>query len=144
MSFQFRMEKILDVRVREKQTLQGHYQKAVETFEETATMLYEMLRKKEELEEKQSTYLTQGGNMEAIHQFQRYAAILSQQIDTYQKKVLSDRSKMESAQQELMDKSVDVKKYERLKSRQYEVYKSTLNEVELKTNDELSIFRYHN
>ena len=54
MTYQFRFEKIMIVKEREKEEALSVYNEAVKRFEEAAEKLYESLKKKEDLENYQS------------------------------------------------------------------------------------------
>jgi flagellar FliJ protein len=63
---------------------------------------------------------------------------LQKEIDYYQQAVVRARQQMQYEEQRLTDKNIEVKKYEKLKSREYDKYLDLLNYEDAKVMDEIS------
>ena len=112
MNFHYKFEKILDLREREKDVQMMAYEKAVQAFEEVATELYNLLKKKEELERKQARQIQRGLSVQEIRMQQNFLNSLQRDIDNLQQKVMIARQKMQFEHQKLVQKNIEVKKYE--------------------------------
>lgn len=142
MSFQYSLQKVMEYKDREKNDAQKYYSEAVEQFESVATRLYEALKQKEELIESQALKLQQGLPIAEIQQNEEILAHLQNEINSLQwqtqraRKVMSDREKMS------ITKSIDHKKYEKMKELQYEQYVEDEKREELKFLDEISVQQF--
>lgn len=119
------MSKLLNVRENEKQIAQLAHHQSVEFFEEIATKLYRLLKKKEDAEESYEMSIKQLTSIDKIKEHATYVESLNRQIMQIQEKVKQARNKMESKQLELTDAYVEVKKYEKI--------------IELRKNEQLAI-----
>lgn len=139
MNFHYKFEKILDLREWEKDVQMMAYEKAVQAFEEVATELYNLLKKKEELERKQARQIQRGLSVQEIRMQQNFLNSLQRDIDNLQQKVMIARQKMQFEHQKLVQKNIEVKKYEKIKAKEYEKFLELLNHEDRKLMDELAM-----
>ncbi|MGC4375637.1 flagellar export protein FliJ [Fictibacillus sp. Mic-4] len=144
MAFHFKLEKVLRVKKKEKELLEAEYAQAVQMFEQMANNLYELLKRKEEIEHHSNEQFKSKMVVNDLQNTQRYLLSLTQKIAKAQIQVQKARELMKIAEQQFVSKTIEVKKYEKLKERQMEEYKRTLFIEENKQNDEFSILRYIN
>jgi flagellar protein FliJ len=117
------LTKILDIREKEKKDAQIAYRKSVDIFEEVATELFDLLRKKEAAETSYEEALTSSMYLNFIQDQLAYIETLESKITELQKKVSLARTNMETKQQVLSDAHVETKKFEKI--------------IEFRTNEEL-------
>src|SRR5690554_7219266 len=114
--YTYRFEQVLTIREQEKQQVEVAYKESVRSFEEVATKLYELLKKKEELITFQNDRLEIGATIDEIHHYSTFINSLEQTITDVQKKVMEARAKMNWHEQKLVEKNLEVRKYEDRKS----------------------------
>jgi len=136
--FSYRFEKILSVRTMEKNEAVNSYHQAVRRFEEAAQGLYRLLKEKEELEAEREKRIRDGLSVDRLREFQRYLANLQREIDHYQQLVIRARDKMNEEYRRLVEKNVEVKKYERMKEKDYQMFLQLEKWKETKDLDEIS------
>lgn len=142
MVFQYKFDKILQIKEKEKSEAQAVFQQSVLKFEEVAAKLYELLKKKEDMELFQSEKLVGGMPVQEIRHHQRFIDNLQKTIEHYQKMVINARSRMNFYQEKLVEMNVEVKKYEKMKKKDYQKYDKNLKLVEGRQMDEISIQQY--
>ncbi|TCN25619.1 flagellar export protein FliJ [Mesobacillus foraminis] len=142
MQYQYKFEKIMSLRTREKDEAQSVYQDAVRKFEEAADHLYQLLKKKEVLESHQSEKLSKGLAVSEIRHHQQFIGNLEKTIDYYQKMVINARNRMNYQHSQLMEKNIEVKKYQKIKEKDYLHYLTIEKEEENKVMDEISIQQF--
>jgi flagellar protein FliJ len=142
MRYQFKFEKIMMVKEREKDEALSVYNESVKRFEEEAERLYESLKKKEDLEIYQSMRLKNGLPVQEIRHHQRFILNLQKTIDHYQKVVVNARNQMQFYQEKLMQKNIELKKYEKIKEKDKVVFLEALKHEEAKQMDDISIQQY--
>lgn len=137
--FHFKFEKIMTLKEREKDEALSVYNESVKRFEQVAEKLYELMRKKEDLEEFQAKRLEAGLPVQEIRHHQHFIANLQKSIDQYQKTVINARNHMNFHQEKLLQKNIEVKKYIKMKEKgQYEFFE-WLKQDEAKHMDDISI-----
>lgn len=134
--------KILSVRENEKKDAQKEYHQSMKFFEEIATKLYNLLRKKEVAEESYESYLHKTTPIDLIKGQITYLEVLNKQIVSLQNEVQKARSNMESKQSILTDAHVEVKKYEKLIEVRQQTQEGNLKKAEKAFMDEISIQQY--
>lgn len=139
--FNFPLEKILNLQLREKDALQNSYSQAVRFFEEIGTELYNHLKKKEEFELKQTNSFKSGIQLHEVQLNQYYMDKLMDQIKQLQTKLQKARSQMEEMKEKLLTKTIELKKYEKLKERFKLQVTSEINRLDQIQMDEISIIR---
>jgi flagellar FliJ protein len=144
MSFQFTLQKVMQYREREKNTVQAEYQEAVDRFEVIATQLYELLKRKEDLEERAREQVSTGTSIFDLQQNQLKLLRLQQEIQVKQRATQVARENMNVKQQDYILKSIELKKYEKVKEIKLEQYKTEEKRLELLQMDEQSIRLFAN
>ena len=140
--YNFRFAKILDIREQEKVQTEMAYKEAVKSFEDVATKLYDLLKKKEDLIEYQNERLQTGASIDEINHYARFITSLEKTIEDFQKKVVQARTKMNWHEEKLLEKSIEVKKYEKMRERDFKSFQDEQDRVEMIRLDELSSMLY--
>ncbi|MEE1132469.1 MAG: flagellar export protein FliJ [Caryophanon sp.] len=143
MNYAYRFEQILTVREQEKSETEQAYKESVRAFEEVATSLYELLRKKESLIAYQTERLKTGSTVDEIHQNARFLDSLEKMVDTVQQKVTQARAKMQWYEERLLEKNLEVRKYEKMKERDFEQFQQEQHRLEGIFLDELSTLTFN-
>ena len=126
MHYQYKFEKILTIKEKEKNDSESKYTEAVKEFESEAEILYQVLKKKEELLDSQSEQLKQGLSVKQVRYNQDFLDNHEKMIAHYQKRVMDTRSKMHFYHQLLIESNVEVKKYEKIKEKDFQRYFNTM------------------
>ncbi|MFA9456093.1 flagellar export protein FliJ [Halalkalibacter sp. AB-rgal2] len=144
MSFQYTLQKVLELKQSQKNEFEAAYKDATDHFEKVATQLYHLLKKKEGLEEMARNQLQQGTSIKAIQFQETTLSQLEKEILILQQQTQQARLKMVNRQDQLMNATVEMKKYEKIKQREHEQYKEESKRIELLEMNELSIQAYAN
>ncbi|HZH62311.1 MAG TPA: flagellar export protein FliJ [Metabacillus sp.] len=142
MSINFRFQKIMDIKENEKEQSLAEYNQSVNDFETVANKLYESLKQKEVLEENTLSKLNHGMSVQEIRHYQQFVTNIEKTISHYQNLVLLTRNRMNEKQTKLMYQNMELKKYEKLKEKQYNEFVITNKQIENKFMDDLSIQTY--
>jgi flagellar protein FliJ len=142
MSFQFSMEKVLSVKQKEKESIELELGEAVQAFESIAEEIYSLLKRKEDIENLSSQQFQQRIVVNDLQNTQRFLLSMSNKIKELQPVLQRARERMQIIQQKLLQQTIEVKKYERLKEKQFNAYEMELTLYENKQNDEFSVLRY--
>ncbi|PRO65229.1 flagellar export protein FliJ [Alkalicoccus urumqiensis] len=142
MEFRYSLQKVLELKDREKNVAATAYNEAAASFESCATELYDHLRKKEELEN--GSIPQNGGTISIMEMQQRQKQLdfLKERIQDLQVKTQKARRDMTDKERFLQMKAVDVKKYERMKVKEQEKASSLEKHLEQKFLDEISVQQY--
>lgn len=143
LQYTYRFEKVLSVREQEKQQSEIAYKESVRSFEEVATKLYEFLKKKEDLITYQNERLKTGATIDEIHHFTTFIDSLEHTIADLQNKVMQARAKMNWHEQKLLEKNLEVRKFEKMREKDYESFKKQQDHLEMLQMDELSSLMYY-
>ncbi len=144
MSYQYRFERILTLKEKEKDELNEQYKGAISKFEKVAEMLYGFLKKKEDLEFHQAGRLQNGLSVQDIRHHQQFITNLEKTISYYQELVIQARNRMNWYEEKLVDMNMEVMKYEKIKEKDSSVFLQKLKEDENKQLDEVSVVQYMN
>jgi flagellar FliJ protein len=142
MAYQFKFEKIMKLKEREKDEVLSTYNASVKRFEEAAENLFRSLKKKEDLESYQRSKLENGLSVQEIRHHQTFIHNLQKTIDHDQKVVVHTRNQMNFYQDKLLQKNIEVKKYEVLKEKGKIVFLEEIRQLEAKQMDDISIQQY--
>ena len=142
MVYQYKFEKIMSLREKEKTESQTKYNLAVKEFETEAEKLYRMLKKKEELLDEQAERLRQGLSVQQVRHNVSFLENHEQLIQHYQRRVIETRNKMNFYHQILVEKNMEVKKYEKMKEKDVQAFMEQVNQMENRQMDEISIQQY--
>ena len=141
-SYQYRFQRILTLKEKEKDEVQEMYRGSIEKFEKVAEKLYEFLKKKENLEQHQETKLQNGLSVQHIRHHQQFITNLERTISYYQDLVIQARNRMNWCEEKLVDMNVEVKKYEKMKENDLHRFLQMNQQVENKQLDEVSVVQY--
>ncbi|WP_445488768.1 flagellar export protein FliJ [Niallia sp. 03133] len=142
MGYAFKFEKILTIKEREKDEVVAIYNQAVKRFEDAAEKLYELLKKKEDLEEFQAEKLENGLSVQEIRHHQHFIINLIKMIEHSQKIVVNARNSMNFYQEKLMEKNIEVKKLAKMKEKDVMKFIQLEKEMEAKQMDDISLQQY--
>jgi len=140
--YAYRFEKILTIREQEKQQTEAAYKEAVRAFEEVATKLYDLLKKKEDLITYQNETLAVGSTIDQIHHFGTFIDSIERSIAEVQQKVVQARSKMNWHEQKLLEKNLEIRKFEKMREKDFTTFKNEQDRAEMLYLDELSSLMY--
>ncbi|MFJ7507979.1 flagellar export protein FliJ [Peribacillus simplex] len=142
MIYQYKFEKILTIKEKEKTDALAKYNAALKKFEEVAEKLYKLLKKKEELLEFQQEKLRNGLSVQEIRHHQLFMDNLEKLLSYCQQEVIEARYKMNNQRDILMERNIEVKKYEKLKENGFLKFLDVIKEAENKQMDEISIRQF--
>ncbi|KAB7668640.1 flagellar export protein FliJ [Bacillus sp. B1-b2] len=142
MSYRFKFEKILAIREREKEEAGSVYNQSVKRFEEAAENLYELLKRKEDLEIYQASKLSSGLSIQEIRHNQQFIGNLTKTIEHSQKVVQNARTSMSFYQEKLLEKNLEVKKFIKIKENGHTNYLLEEKAEEAKLMDEISLQQF--
>ncbi|WP_340373191.1 flagellar export protein FliJ [Peribacillus sp. FSL E2-0218] len=142
MIYQYKFEKILSIKEKEKNDALAKYNAAVKRFEEVAEKLYRLLKKKEELLDFQQEKLRNGLSIQEIRHHQLFMDNLEILVSHCQQEVIESRYKMNFQRDALMERNIEVKKYEKMKENDFLKFLDVIKEAENKQMDEISIRQF--
>lgn len=141
--YTYRFEKVLTIREQEKRQFEAAYHEAVRSFEKVATQLYELLKKKEQLIGYQNDRLKSGSTIDEIHHYAIFINSLDHAIQDVQKKVSQARARMQWYEQKLLEKNLEVRKFEKMREKDFQTFQEEQNRIESQNLDELSSLMYN-
>ncbi|CAH0214278.1 Flagellar FliJ protein [Peribacillus sp. Bi96] len=142
MIYQYKFEKILTIKEKEKSDALAKYNAALKRFEEVAEKLYKLLKKKEELLEFQQEKLRNGLSVQEIRHHQLFMDNLEKLLSHCQQDVIEARYKMNVQRDIVMERNIEVKKYEKMKENDFLKFLEVIKEAENKQMDEISIRQF--
>ena len=140
--YNYRFENVLTFRELEKTETETEYKESVDAFEVIATELYELLKKKEETLEEQQERMSRGFSIDGIHHYARFIGSLERKIEEVQQKVMQARSKMHWYEDKLLERTLEVRKFEKMKEKDREQYDVETEYREAQNLDELSTMTF--
>ncbi|WP_409253701.1 flagellar export protein FliJ [Bacillus sp. SCS-153A] len=144
MTYTFKFEKILTLKEREKEEVRESYRESVEKFEKIAGKLYELLKKKEDLQNYQTERMLSGLSVQDLRHNQHFLTNIEKTIDYYQGLVIQARNRMNWHEEKLSEMNVEVKKYEKIRENDFNKYVELLHSSESKMLDEMAVMQYAN
>ncbi|MBD8004020.1 flagellar export protein FliJ [Bacillus norwichensis] len=142
MKFNYKFQHILTLKEREKEETFSLYEESVRQFERAAQKLYELLKKKEVLEQFQSEKLETGYSIQKIRHNQIFVHNLEETINYWQKQVISTRKEMKYWEEKLLESNIEVKKYEKIKDKSYDYFQQWVNHYENNQMDEIAAIQF--
>lgn len=142
MRYQFKFDQILHIKEREKDDALSFFNEAVRNFEEVAEKLYDLLKKKEDLEFIQSEQLINGLSVQEIRHHQQFILNLVKSIEHYQKMVMNARNRMNFLQDKLLEKNIEVKKFVKMKEKDFDKFLNEVKYLDAKQMDDISIQQF--
>lgn len=141
-AYNYRFEKVLTYREQQKSETESEYKLAIDAFEIVATELYELLMKKENTLSEQQERLKTGFSIDGIHHYVRFIASLEKRVAEVQQKVMQARSKMNWYEDKLLERTIEVKKFEKMKENDREHHRVEMEYQETIRLDELSTLSF--
>lgn len=142
MKYAFKFDKILSLKEREKEEALLAYQDSIGKFEKVVKKLYELLRQKEKLQTTRSEKLKQGTPVNEIRFYEEYLESLEKKIEKQQIMVNNARNRMQHLQKQLMEKNIEVKKFEKLREKDARKFFDQLRAEENKRMDDAALQTY--
>lgn len=140
--YHYRFEKVLTFREQEKTETEVEFKHSIQAFEAVATKLYDLLKKKEDILLEQHERMKTGFSVNGIHHYARYIDSLEKRIAIVQQEVMQARSKMNWFENKLLEKSLEVKKFEKMKDKDREHHRAEMEHLEAIQLDELSTLKF--
>ena len=144
MNYQYKFEKILTIKEKEKNDASSKYNESVKKFEEVAEKLYRHLKKKEDMQNFQQVKLKEGMAVQEIRHHQQFMDNIEKLLARIQQEVVEARYRMNANQETLIEKNIEVKKYEKIKEKDFDKFLDHVKELENKNMDEISIRQFIN
>lgn len=141
-SYHYRFDKVLTFREQEKNESESAYKESIESFEKIATQLYDLLKKKENILVEQQEKMEKGFSVNEIHHYARFIESIEARIASLQQQVIQARSKMNWYEERLLDKTIEVKKYEKMREKDRNAYQEEMEHKEAERLDELSTLKF--
>ncbi|MEN2766448.1 flagellar export protein FliJ [Ornithinibacillus xuwenensis] len=136
------LSKILDIREQEKKDAQLAYHQSVDSFEQVATKLFNILKRKEMAEEAYDEALKESMHLDYIQDQLMYIETLNKKILELQGQVQQARTTMESKQVKLSNAHVETKKFEKIIEFRINEESDARKRAEDSLMDEISIQQY--
>lgn len=144
MNYHYKFEKILTIKEKEKNDASSKYNESVKKFEEVAEKLYRLLKKKEDMLNFQQVKLKEGLAVQEIRHHQQFMDNIEKLLERVQQEVMEARYRMNAYQETLIEKNIEVKKYEKIKEKDFDKFLDHVKELENKNMDEISIRQFIN
>ncbi len=141
-AYKYRFEKVLMYREQEKTETEIEYKNAVHAFEIVATQLYDLLKKKENTLLEQQEKMEIGFSVNEIHYYVRFIDSLEKRITVTQQQVMQARSKMTWFEEKLLEKNLEVRKFEKMKEKDHEHHRTEMEQLEAVQLDELATLKF--
>ncbi|MED5048450.1 flagellar export protein FliJ [Bacillus siamensis] len=142
MAYQFRFQKLLELKENEKDQTLSEYRQSVSEFETVAEKLYENMSKKESLEKDKESKLNCGMSVQEMRHYQQFVSNLENTIYHYQKLVIMKRNEMNEKQEQLTEKNIEVKKFEKMREKQFNMFALEDKAAEMREMDDISIKQF--
>ncbi|KAA0966513.1 flagellar export protein FliJ [Sporosarcina sp. ANT_H38] len=140
--YNYRFDKVLTYREQEKTETEVEFKGSVEAFETVANKLYDLLKKKEDILVAQQIKMTIGFSVNEIHHYSRFIGSLEKRIAEMQQQVIQARSKMNWYENKLLEKTLEVRKFEKMKEKDREHHRAEMEQLEAIQLDELSTLKF--
>ena len=139
MAFQFRFDRLLKINESEKKQLEQIYSEWYDRLQKQGEKLVDLMERKTrleaDLERKKGDKIT----VSRIRELNRVLAAVGHQIAEEKLKYEQLRERLEAYRQALIEKSVEVKKFEKLKEWHWERYRAMQKRAELRFMDETAV-----
>lgn len=136
------LAKVLTVKEQDKDRAEYQYRDAVVHFEKHAQKLYELLKKKEKMETKYASSLSNKVNVDDLRYLGSYLQSIRPTILAEQARVEKARMAMNERLSNLTEHHIDVKKIEKLITRKEIEIKKAADKKEQLFLDEISLRQY--
>src|SRR5699024_7932989 len=123
---------------------QKKHHQSIRFFEDIATQLYTLLKKKEDAQAAYEIAIEQAISIEKIQEQSAYIHKVNEKIMALQEEVRIARNRMETNRDKLTTAHVEVKKFEKIIQNRHLQKVETMNKKEALAMDEASIQQYIN
>jgi flagellar FliJ protein len=141
MPFDYRLERIMKIAENEQKNLEVQYQDLYEHLESVAHTLIDLLNKKKLFQKKLERRMKRPTSIESmklqLSEIDQADQRIARQTLLYQQLTTN----LEKFRTVLQEKSIEVKKYEKMKSRQKAIYQHDQMKREAKQMDEVAMLR---
>ncbi|EKN63681.1 flagellar biosynthesis chaperone [Neobacillus bataviensis LMG 21833] len=145
MSFQFRFEKILTMKEKEKDSAVQEMTIFKRMKENAEQQLLELVEKKESYIKDYHHLLRNSLRVTDIQEREHYIHYLNQQIEKFRKKVIDLTKEFNLKNNHLLAKNQEEKMWSSWREKSFEAYSEKINREEQHLLDEMAIIRYfHN
>lgn len=139
MPFDFRLERIMKIAESEQKSLEAQYQEFYDRMESVAHTLIHLMEKKEKFQKRLESKMKQPTSIESmkiqLNEINETDQRIASQTMLYQQMT----AHLEKFRSVLQEKSIEVKKYEKMRSRQETVYQHDQIREEMKQMDEIAM-----
>ncbi|MDX8365065.1 flagellar export protein FliJ [Cytobacillus sp. Hm23] len=142
MKYTYKFHHILSIKEHEKDSTLTEYNSAVQRFEEVGNKLYELLKQKEDSQAKQITKISSGLSIQDIRHHQQLISHIDKSINIYQNLVAEARLQMQMKEKKLIEANIEMKKYEKMKEKDYENFLLTNKAIENNLMNEISMQQF--
>lgn len=143
MAFQYRFERILKVNESEKKQLEQIYQELFRLLEAQGQKLIDLMKKKETLVNQLEGQKKKKISVMGVRDHLQTLEYIGSQIIAEQEKYETIRERLEKFKAVLMDKSIEVKKYEKLRELHFDHYLSEMKRNEERQMDETALHQVY-
>ncbi|MFX3618460.1 MAG: flagellar export protein FliJ [Sporolactobacillus sp.] len=141
MAIDFRLKRIMKIAESEKAALESKYQELFQALEQLAGNLIDLMNKKKTVQIELNQQLSQSMTIDSmkLHLFdvEKYEKIINLRTSEYDQA----KRRLEELQPILLEKTIEVKKYEKIRDRQRSVIKTEQKKKEMKEMDEIASLR---
>ncbi len=141
--FSFELQSILDLKEQEETALQKELIRLKNRYQEVQKKLESVQQRKQEWITKLKTESKAGLDSVTFRKYKKYIAYLEDQVEELQLQLQHWREKVDSCQQELLEKLKEKKSLSKLKEQRYEEYWEEFLRQEQKLNDEVAINNFN-
>ncbi|NJP36352.1 flagellar export protein FliJ [Alkalicoccus luteus] len=142
MTFTFSLQKVQELKENERAEAAVNYSKAADHFEECGGRLFEALKRKEMLTDKQNASLTGGVTAASLIRFLQEMDYLETVISGLQREAQHARRHMQEKEKILQHLAADVRKYDVLFKKELNRFRSEEKRLERLDMDEISMRQY--
>lgn len=140
--YNYRFENVLTYRELQKTETEIEFKSSVDAFEVVATELYDLLKKKETTLANQQNHMQTGASIDEIHHYARFIDSLEKKIQSVQQQVIQARSKMNWFEDKLLERTLEVRKFEKMKEKDRDQHRVDVEYKEAQRLDELSTMTF--
>ncbi|MCM3763583.1 flagellar export protein FliJ [Neobacillus niacini] len=142
MSFQFRFEKILTMKEKEKESALNEMNVARKTKELAEQQLLELVKRKESYLRDYQTSMRTSLTVTEIQEREQYLLFLNKQIERERTKVENLTRELALKNQLLLAKNQEEKMWSTWRDKSYDAYAENLKREEQSVLDEMAVIRY--
>ncbi|MFC4617344.1 flagellar export protein FliJ [Camelliibacillus cellulosilyticus] len=141
MAFNYRFERILNINENEKKQMERAYGELYDRLEQQGKKLIELMKRKDALENELEEQKRNAVTIFAIQDRLKAISAIGERIRLETEAYDRLKSRLEQSRAVLMDKSIEVKKYEKLKDIHFTAYRDQAKRSENRLMDEVAAIR---